>query len=85
VTSRKRRLVCWRFRCIVRVGEEGWLSECWTRVGKSMSIASKIHCNGGKDFIWDCWQNGKTLSWKVTSQLVKKVHASISNNLYPFY
>ena len=65
-----------------RVGEEGWSSECWTRVGKSMSIVGKIPCNGGENCVWDCWQNGKILSWKMTSWLVKKVFAYISNNLY---
>jgi len=54
-------------------------------VGKSMSIVGKIPCNGGEDCIWDCWQNGKTLSWKMTSRLVKKLSASISNNLYVFF
>ena len=67
-----------------QVGEDGGSSECWTGVGKSMSIADKIPCNGGKDCGWDCWQNEKTLSWKMTSRPVKKMPASISNNLYPF-
>ena len=31
------------------VGEEGWSSECWTGVGKSMSIVDKIPWNGGED------------------------------------
>jgi len=53
-------------------------------VGKSMSITGKISCNGGENCVRDCWQNEKTLSWEVTSRLVKKVSASISNNLYPF-
>jgi len=48
-----------------------------TRVGKSMSIVGKIPCNGGEDCVCDCWQNGKTLSWKMTFRLVKKVPASI--------
>ena len=67
-----------------RVGEDGGSSECWIGVGKSMSIAGKISCNGGENCVQDCWQNGKTLSWRVTSRLVKKVFALISNNLYPF-
>ena len=78
------------------VGEEGWSAggslgkdggsrECWTGVGKSMSMAGKIYGNGCEDCVWECWQNGKTLSWKVTSRLVKKVPASISNNLYAFW
>jgi len=53
-------------------------------VGKSMLIVDKIPCNGGKNCVYDYWQNGKTLSWKMTSRLVKKVHAFISNNLYAF-
>ena len=64
------------------VREEGWSSVCWTRVGKSMSIVGKIPCNEGEDCVCDCWQNGKTLSWKMTSRLVKKVSASI---LYAFW
>jgi len=67
-----------------RVREDDGSSECWTGVGKSMSIAGKVSCNGGEDCVRDCCQNGKTLSWKVTSWLVKKVFASISNNLYLF-
>ena len=67
-----------------RVGEEGWSSECWTTMGKSMSIAGKISCSRGEDCIWDGWQNGKTLTWKVTSRLVKIMSAFISHNLYPF-
>ena len=51
-------------------------------MGKSMSIVGKIPCNGGEDCVCDCWQNEKTLSQKMTSRLVKKVFASISNNLY---
>ena len=54
-------------------------------MGKSMLIVGKIPCNGGEDYVCDCWQNGKTLSWKMTSRLVKKVPASISNNLYVFF
>jgi len=50
-----------------------------------MSMAGKIYCDGGEDCVWECWQNEKTLSWKVISQLVKKVYASISNNLYVFF
>ena len=53
-------------------------------MGKSMSIVGKIHCNGGDDCACDCWQNEKTFSCKMTSRLVKKVSASISNNLYVF-
>jgi len=68
-----------------RVVEDGASSECWAGVGKSMSITGKISCNGGEDWVSNDWQNGKTLSWKVTSRLVKKVFASISNNLYLFY
>ena len=67
-----------------RVKEDGGSSECWTGVGKSMLIVGKISCDEGEDCVWDYWQNGKTLSWKVTSRLVKNVPTSISNNLYPF-
>ena len=44
------------------VEEDGGSSECWTRVGKSMSIAGRIFCDEGEDCVQDCWQNGKTLS-----------------------
>ena len=67
------------------VEEEGWSGECWTEVGKSMLIVGKIPYNGGADCVWDCWHNEKTLSWKMTSRLVKKVSVSISNNLYAFW
>jgi len=50
-----------------------------------MSIVDKIPCNRGEDCVWDCWQNGKTPSWNMTSRLVKKVQASLSNNLYAFW
>ena len=62
-------------------------SEC-TICDKARHItvdAGKISCNGGEDCIWDCWQKGKTLSWKVTSRLVKQVPACISNNVYVFF
>jgi len=34
-----------------QVGEDGRSSECWTTMGKSMSITSKISCNGGEDCV----------------------------------